>query len=77
MPRADRPGLRVVSAGNALVVDVKVRAEILEAAERELNMAVLRARGGGVSWETIGEAVGISRQSASERFGKLVDDAGA
>lgn len=55
------------------MVDVRVRAEILEAAEKQLNMAVVRARGGGVSWERIGEAIGISRQSATERFAKLVD----
>jgi DNA-binding Lrp family transcriptional regulator len=65
-----------VQPGEALVLDVRVRAEILEAAKKQLDMAVVRARGGDVSWERIGEAVGISRQSAQERFGKLVDDAG-
>jgi DNA-binding Lrp family transcriptional regulator len=65
--------VRVVRPDEAHAIDVKVRAEILEAAEKQLNMAVARARGAGVSWERIGEAVGISRQAATERFGKLVD----
>ncbi|NUT45651.1 MAG: hypothetical protein HOV86_37240, partial [Thermoactinospora sp.] len=33
-----------------------------------LDQAVAGARGGGASWAEIGEAMGISKQAAHERF---------
>jgi hypothetical protein len=36
--------------------------------DRALRDAVIAARGRGNSWEEIGEALGVSRQSAWERF---------
>jgi hypothetical protein len=45
-------------------------ADELEHASRvQLRSAVLAARANGVSWQTIGDALGISRQSAFKRFG--------
>jgi hypothetical protein len=40
----------------------------LEAARAELDTAVIDARAAGTSWERIGAAAGISRQSAHERW---------
>lgn len=42
---------------------------IAETAERALRQAVPLARQEGASWETIGLALGTTRQSAHERFG--------
>lgn len=39
-------------------------------AGRRLNEAVATARAGGASWATIGAAVGITRQSAHERWAR-------
>lgn len=44
--------------------------EHLEAAERELRDAVAAARKAGDSWTVIGAALGVTRQSAWERFGR-------
>lgn len=53
-------------------IKIQLRQEILEAAERLLEEAVVDARRAGVSWAVIGEGLGVTRQSAAERFGKLV-----
>lgn len=57
---------------DAALVKVGLHQEILLAAETKLNEAVIEARNAGHSWNRIAEALGMSRQSASERFGKLV-----
>lgn len=57
---------------DAELVAVKLRQQILVVAEDELNAAVAAARDTGHSWSRIAEALGMSRQAASERFGKLV-----
>lgn len=44
-----------------------------DAAERVLVAAVQRARDDGASWQTIGDALGVTRQAAFQRFGKPVD----
>ena len=45
------------------------RSEVAEATRR-LDHAVATARAHGTSWEAIGKAAGISRQSAHERWGE-------
>lgn len=40
-------------------------------ADRELEEAVRSAQSAGASWAKIGEALGISRQSAHERFARV------
>ena len=44
------------------------------AADVILNMAIREARSAGYSWEAIGEAMGMSRQTAHKRFGAAVDE---
>lgn len=49
---------------------VRLEAQALEAAQVRLNAAVSAARQSGASWADIGAAVGITRQSAHERWAK-------
>jgi hypothetical protein len=46
-------------------------AEAVEKAEAELRAAVTAARAAGDTWDAIGVALGISRQAAYQRFGKM------
>lgn len=43
--------------------------EAVEAAETALRLSVRSARRAGASWDDIGDALGVTRQSASRRFG--------
>ena len=45
--------------------------EALIAAEAELRAAVAAARAAGDTWDVIGVALGVSRQGAYQRFGKV------
>ncbi|MFE3052974.1 hypothetical protein [Nocardia sp. NPDC059239] len=45
----------------------------LDKAQRRVNDTVRAARADGASWEVIGRAAGISRQSAHERWAKIMD----
>ena len=40
----------------------------LRAAERELDEAVMAVRDVGLSWQTIGDVLGMTRQGANKRF---------
>lgn len=40
----------------------------LRAAERELDEAVMAARDVGLSWQAIGDVLGVTRQGANKRF---------
>lgn len=40
------------------------------AEERKVNDLVVAARTEGISWQMIGEALGMSKQAAWERYGK-------
>jgi hypothetical protein len=50
--------------------DVRAAAEDVRKAEARLNDAVARARADGSSWADIGDAAGITRQSAHERWSR-------
>lgn len=56
--------------GSALTTLSEASAE-LKQAEENLTQAVIRARHAGASWASIGQAIGISRQAAHERWGHL------
>lgn len=51
-------------------------AERQAAVSRELDTAVATARAGGATWADIGRAVGITRQSARERWATKLGDEG-
>jgi DNA uptake protein ComE-like DNA-binding protein len=55
-----RDGSRLRAIGEAL--------DALEAAERQLGMAVAAARNAGESWNAIGVVLGTSRQAAHRKF---------
>jgi hypothetical protein len=38
--------------------------------ELELRMLVAQARKGGIWWEEIGAALGVTKQAAQQRFGR-------
>src|SRR4051795_5660161 len=45
-------------------------ARILAAAQEVMRLAVAADRSAGASWSDIGEALEVTKQAASERFGK-------
>lgn len=51
---------------------VKEMDHAVELAKADFEVAVAEARARGVSWTVIGEALGISRQAAWERFSRRV-----
>jgi hypothetical protein len=52
------------------LIDVRAAAEDVRKAETRLDDAVARARADGSSWADIGDAAGITRQSAHERWSR-------
>jgi hypothetical protein len=48
--------------------------QLVSQAERVLELAVAAERGTSVSWETIGEALEVTRQTAHARFAQKVED---
>lgn len=56
---------------------VALAADEVADAQRKLTEAVRVARDAGASWTDIGRAVGISRQSAHERWAKRIEGTGA
>jgi len=51
--------------------DISLLVEARASGERALVRAVVKARANGRSWAMIGLAMGVSRQAARDRFGKL------
>ena len=62
-----------------IVVVARARArrdgEALAAEQRELHVLVRAARDRGVSWQTIGDTLGLRRGAAYQRFRHTVTDA--
>ena len=56
--------------GGAELSDLIARAKDLARAEDRVDKAVRSSRVTGASWSQIGDALGISRQAAQERFGR-------
>jgi len=75
--RAWRAAVRVTKALPRLEELAAARAEarrLVEGLDDEIEVAVVHLRVDGASWVQIGRALGISRQGARQRFGR-VDDA--
>ncbi|MGH3626341.1 MAG: sigma-70 family RNA polymerase sigma factor [Sciscionella sp.] len=62
-PEADAHDLRKIGAALGMVAQGELR----------LAQAVVEARKQGRTWTQIAMVLGVSRQSARERFGQLVD----
>ncbi|MGW5144994.1 hypothetical protein [Rhodococcus koreensis] len=54
---------------------VRLTSQARESVDELLVSAISAARSAGHSWDTIGAALGISRQAAQQRFGKRIGDA--
>ena len=44
--------------------------QVRDALEREMRQGVYVARKAGLSWSAIGEALGVSKQAAQQRYGR-------
>jgi hypothetical protein len=53
---------------------VAAAAQVRDAAEGVLVAAVRRARDDGASWQSIGDALGVTRQAAFQRYGRAPID---
>ena len=64
-----RGGAQGPSGGRSHLERAAAALEVSEAAERLARVEVMAARSGdGVSWQDVGDALGVSRQTAHERF---------
>ncbi len=50
--------------------DLAADAVVLRDVERRMRSTVQQLRTGGASWAVIGDALGISRQAAQQRYGR-------
>lgn len=55
----------------AILAELSVAATAFDAARRSLADEVERARQAGASWSEIGQALGMTRQGAFQRFGAV------
>lgn len=58
----------VATVGDPALARIAVAQIRLRAAERELDEAVMVARDVGLSWQAIGDVLGMTRQGANKRF---------
>jgi len=54
--------------------DIREFRDERDRADNDLDHAVARARAKGDSWEKIAQALGVTRQSAWERYGPKVEE---
>ncbi|KXF50473.1 hypothetical protein AXA44_19050 [Rhodococcus sp. SC4] len=54
---------------------VRLTSQARESVDELLVSAIAAARSAGHSWDTVGAALGMSRQAAQQRFGKRIGDA--
>jgi len=59
--------------GDEIAGAIEHSLRIQSAAEDVVRAVVQQARDHGASWQTIGDALGVSRQAAFQRYGKPVD----
>jgi DNA invertase Pin-like site-specific DNA recombinase len=78
MPRSDLTHLSLplvaLLAGDDLLPHLAALARIKRECDTEQALTVKRLRSIGVSWESIAVSLGVTRQSAWERFGRLCDE---
>ena len=58
----------VATVGDPALARIAVAQIRLRAAERELDEAVMVARDVGLSWQAIGDVLGMTRQGVNKRF---------
>lgn len=62
---------RLDSAQEAMLQGIEEKHNQSTIADYELDEMILAAHASGVSWERIGLRLGISRQSAAEKYGAM------
>jgi hypothetical protein len=55
------------------ILNIEMEAQYLHSAHERVQREVQAARNHGASWREIGEALGVSRQAAQQRFGKVIE----
>lgn len=68
---ADTLQLHHVDGLLAAVTDL---AKLREAADEWLTWTIMDARRAGKTWEAIGEALGVTRQAAQQRYGRPIGE---
>ena len=58
----------VATVDDPVLARIVVAQMRLRAAERALDEAVMAARDAGLSWQAIGDVLGMTRQGANKRF---------
>ena len=56
--------------------DIKAAAVGRDTYDELLIQLIEKARNNGVSWQRIGESLGVTRQAATQRYRDLIDDPG-
>lgn len=56
--------------GHRAAIEIRTWADLIDDVKDELQRAVDRAREAGATWQDIGEALGVTRATAHQRFGK-------
>lgn len=64
---------RVLTTGDDWVTSIGRAVSIQSAADDVVRAVVQQARQHGATWQVIGDALGVSRQAAFQRFGKPID----
>ncbi len=64
---------RVLNAGNNWADTIGHAVNIQTAADDVVRTVVQQARQNGATWQIIGDALGVSRQAAFQRYGKPID----
>lgn len=64
---------RVLTDGDDFAGAIGYALKIQAAADDVVRAVVLQARESGATWQTIGDALGVSRQAAFQRYGKPLD----
>ncbi|MGV8858707.1 DUF3887 domain-containing protein [Rhodoglobus sp.] len=64
---------RVLTDGDDFAGAIKYSLRIQVAADDVVRAVVLQVRERGATWQTIGDALGVSRQAAFQRYGKPID----
>jgi len=64
---------RVLSDSDDATGAIRYALSIQSAADDVVRAVVQQARERGVTWQTIGDALGVSRQAAFQRYGKPID----
>lgn len=59
--------------GDGFAGEVAHALRLQSAADDVVRAVVVQARERGVTWQTIGDGLGVSRQAASQRYGKPID----